>query len=59
MNLPTLPLLQNRYRSSAAKGYLSVHPLGQVVRSLFASSLLWIFIATAVYFVYSLLAPVH
>jgi hypothetical protein len=40
-------------------GYFSVHPIGQVVRSLFASSLLWVFIASAVYFVYSLFAPVH
>jgi len=54
MNLPTFPVLQNRYRSSAAKGYLSVHPLGQVARSLFASSILWIFIAAAVYAVYSM-----
>jgi hypothetical protein len=33
--------------------YFDLHPIGSVIRSLFMSSLLWVFLAFTVYSVYS------
>jgi hypothetical protein len=46
-NRPTWP----PRRSS--NGYFDLHPIGAVLRSLFLSSLLWIFIAFTLYSVYT------
>ena len=34
--------------------FFAVHPVGEIIRGLFLSSLLWVLLAIAVYFVYSL-----
>jgi hypothetical protein len=59
MQTPTFPALQNRYKNSAAHGFFAVHPIGEIVRSLFLSSIGWIFVAFAVYGVYSMVLGRH
>ena len=59
MQTPTFPALQDRYKNSAANGFLATHPIGEVVRSLFLSSIGWILVAFAVYAVYSLVLGKH
>jgi hypothetical protein len=49
---PTLRDSQN----TANSGYFRTHPVGEIVRSLFLSSLLWIFLAIALYTVYTMVA---
>jgi hypothetical protein len=44
---PSWPSQQN------AGGFFDVHPVGSLLRSLFLSSLLWVFLAFTIYTVYS------
>jgi uncharacterized membrane protein len=55
MNIPALRTLRTRYDSPFAKEYFAIHPVGPIVRSLFASCALWIIIAVAIYTVYSMI----
>ncbi len=55
MNIPALRALRTRYDSPFAKEYFTIHPVGPVVRSLFASCILWIIIAVTIYTVYSII----
>jgi hypothetical protein len=57
------PTLHSTYESSAAHSqrstaadFLLTHPLLPVLRGIFFSSLLWIFLALALYGVYTLIA---
>jgi len=59
MQTPTFPALQNRYKNSAAHGFFAAHHVGEIVRSLFLSSIGWILVAFAVYAVYSLVLGKH
>ncbi len=43
-------------RPTAANLYLDTHPIGEILRSLFLSSLLWIGLAIILYTVYSMVA---
>ena len=43
-------------RRASAADFLLTHPLLPVLRSVFFSSLLWIFLALAVYGIYTLIA---
>ncbi|WP_348269537.1 hypothetical protein P8936_13290 [Edaphobacter paludis] len=61
MHAPTLPSTYDpsaapSQRSTAAD-FLLTHPLLPILRSVFFSSLLWVFLALALYGVYSLIAP--
>lgn len=56
------PTLHSTYESSAASthrssaaGFFTTHPVLPVLRGLFLSSLLWIFLAFALYGVYTLI----
>ena len=58
------PLLHSTYdntaapaRRASAADFLLTHPLLPILRSVFFSSLLWIFLAVALYGVYTLIAP--
>jgi hypothetical protein len=58
-----VPTLHSTYNSSAAPAhrasaadFLLTHPLIPVLRSVFFSSLLWIFLALTLYGVYTLIA---
>lgn len=44
---PSWPSQQNK------GGFFDVHPVGSILRSLFLSSLLWVFLAFTLYTVYS------
>lgn len=67
MQNPSFPLLQFRSkelssptpRQSLQSGFFDVHPLADIVRSVFLSSLLWVFLAFAVYMVYTMIAGTH
>jgi hypothetical protein len=58
MQTPALTSLQSRDQSftnqSANRGFFHAHPIGEVVRSLFFSSILWMVLAIALYGVYSI-----
>jgi len=54
MSILALRASRTRYESPSAKEYFAIHPIGPIVRSLFASSILWIIIAVAIYTVYSM-----
>jgi hypothetical protein len=67
MQNPSFPLLQFRSKdlSSASPrqglqaGFFDLHPVADIVRSVFVSSLLWAFLAFAVYTVYTMIAGSH
>jgi hypothetical protein len=62
MQTPAYPSLQSRFKSFAnigsdrtrTTGFFHTHPVGEVVRSLFFSSILWMLLAMALYAVYSM-----
>jgi hypothetical protein len=64
MHTPAFPSLQSRYKSStnrgshriSSTGFFHNHPVGEVVRSLFFSSVLWMLLAITLYAVYSMVA---
>jgi hypothetical protein len=61
---PTFPSFQEKYKGFNNPGpghttptsYFHTHPIGEIVRSLFFSSILWMLLAVALYEVYSLVA---
>jgi hypothetical protein len=62
MQTPAFPSLQSRYKSFANRGsnqpspngFFHNHPVGEVARSLFFSSILWMLLAITLYAVYSM-----
>lgn len=40
--------------STRPNAFFTLHPVGEIIRGLFLSSLLWVLLAIAVYMVYSL-----
>lgn len=62
MQSPTFPFLQPRSKSfttpgsdrTPSTGFFHTHPIGDVVRSLFFSSILWMLLAIILYAVYSM-----
>jgi hypothetical protein len=64
MQSPAFPSLQSRYKSftnrgtdhASSTGFFQNHPVGEVVRSLFFSSILWMLLAITLYAVYSMVA---
>jgi hypothetical protein len=63
MQTPAVPSLHSRFKNladrgshqSSAPGFFETHAVGDVVRSLFLSSLLWAVLIFAVYEVYSMI----
>jgi hypothetical protein len=61
MQTPAYPSLQSRLKTftnqgsdrTSSTGFLQNHPVAEVVRSLFFSSILWMLLAIALYAVYS------
>ncbi len=62
MQIRPLAALQAKFRSTnqpewpsaqPANHFFDIHPVGAILRSLFLSSLLWIFLAFTLYTVYS------
>ena len=53
MNLSAFPSPNSRLRRSTAN-ILAAHPVGEIFRNLFVSSVLWVFIAITVYTVFSM-----
>jgi hypothetical protein len=64
MQSPAFPSFQEKYKGfnnpgpghSTPTGYFSTHPIAEIVRSLFLSSILWMLLAIVLYGVYSLVA---
>jgi hypothetical protein len=64
MQTPAFPSLQSRDKSftprgsdqASSTGFFEAHPVGEVVRSLFFSSILWMLLAIVLYAVYSMVA---
>ena len=64
MQTPAFPSLQSRDKSftnqgsdrTSSTGFFEAHPVGEVVRSLFFSSILWMLLAIVLYAVYSMVA---
>jgi hypothetical protein len=62
MQTPAFPSLQSNNKSfttpgsdrTSSTGFFEAHPVGEVVRSLFFSSILWMLLAIALYAVYSM-----
>jgi hypothetical protein len=62
MQTPAFPSLQSRSKSftnssserNQTPGFFQSHPIGEVVRSLFFSSILWMVLAMVLYGVYSM-----
>jgi hypothetical protein len=59
MQTPAYPSLQSRDASFTAQssnrgGFFTTHPIVEVVRSLFFSSILWMLLAIALYAVYTM-----
>jgi hypothetical protein len=62
MQTPAFPSLQSNDKSftnrgsdrTPSTGFFEAHPVGEVVRSLFFSSILWMLLAIALYAVYSM-----
>ncbi len=62
MQTPTFPSLQSRSKSfttpgsdrAPSTGFFQNHPIGDVARSLFFSSILWMLLAIILYAVYSM-----
>ncbi len=67
MQTPTFPVLPSRAKSfittgsnqTSSSGYFKAHPIGEVVRSLFFSSILWMVLAMILYGVYSMVLGSH
>ena len=64
MQTPTFPGLQSRLKNlgshrSFAPSFFATHAVGDVIRSLFVSSLLWAALAAGVYMVYSMVLGAH
>lgn len=67
MQNPSFPLLQFRskelsthpVRQDAEQGFFDTHPVGDLVRSLLVSSVLWGLLAFAVYTVYTMIVGAH
>ena len=64
MQTPAFPTLQSRDKNftnrgsdrTSSTGFFEAHPVGEVVRSLFFSSILWMLLAIVLYAVYSMVA---
>ncbi len=64
MYSPAFPSFQEKYKGfnnsgpghTTPTGYFHTHPIGEIVRSLFFSSILWMLLAIMLYGVYSLVA---
>jgi hypothetical protein len=64
MQTPAFPFLHSRDKSftnqgsdrTSSPGFFEAHPVGEVVRSLFFSSILWMLLAIVLYAVYSMVA---
>jgi hypothetical protein len=64
MQTPAFPSLQSQNKSfthrgsdrSSSTSFFGAHPVGEVVRSLFFSSILWMLLAIVLYAVYSMVA---
>jgi hypothetical protein len=62
MQSPAFPSLQSRFKNftnlgsdrTSSNGFFVTHPVGEVVRSLFFSSILWMLLAIILYAVYSM-----
>ncbi len=62
MYSPSFPSFQEKYKginkpgpgNTTPTGYFSTHPIGEIVRSLFFSFILWMLLAMVLYGVYSL-----
>ena len=62
MQTPAFPSLQSSDKSftnpgsdrTSSTSFFGAHPVGEVVRSLFFSSILWMLLAVALYAVYSM-----
>ena len=62
MQTPAFPSLQSRFKNLtnsesgriSSTGFFHTHPVGEVVRSLFFSSILWMVLAITLYGVYSM-----
>jgi hypothetical protein len=63
MQTPAYPSLQSRdasfTRSSNRSGFFATHPIVEVVRSLFFSSILWMLLAIVLYAVYTMVVGSH
>ncbi len=63
MQTPAFPTFQSRYKNFAdrsdAMGFFRTHAVGEVLRSVFLTSLLWLLLAGTVYTVYSMIAGSH
>jgi hypothetical protein len=64
MQTPTFPALQSKFKNlgfhrSSTPGFFATHAVGDVLRSLFLSSLLWAALAAGVYMVYSMVLGTH
>lgn len=53
---PTAPAPQMHHNGAAS--FFEAHPIGEIIRGLFLSSLLWVLLAIAVYMVYSMVLGV-
>ena len=67
MQNSSFPLLQFRSkeissqssRRISGESFFYIHHVGDIVRSLFLSSLLWVFLAIAIYTVYTMIVGTH
>jgi hypothetical protein len=62
MQTPAYPSLYSRYKNithrgseqPSSTGFFEAHPISEVVRSIFFSSILWVLLAIALYGVYTM-----
>jgi hypothetical protein len=65
MQTPAFPSLQSKNFTNpgsdrtSSTGFFGAHPIGEVVRSLFFSSILWMLLAIVLYAVYSMVVGSH
>jgi hypothetical protein len=63
MQTPAFPAIQSRDASftnqNSHRGFFTIHPIIEVVRSLFFSSILWMLLAIALYAVYTMVVGSH
>lgn len=67
MQTPAFPALPSREQSftqrstdrTSLSGFFATHPVVEVVRSLFFSSILWMLLAIALYAVYTMVVGSH
>lgn len=63
MQTPAFPSLQSKYKSfthrmssrTSAPGFFDLHPISEILRSVFFSSILWALIAASVYMLYTMI----